>query len=168
MKERNRNITGGVMCCPWHVAPPANSSWKPKPMVLPTACSHPLWYQLPGKTEDTQVSYTETRRQLGVESLTQRTRTDVALGGSASLAVGSLGRTMEYLQLPMESTRGSCKLMDLLAGQILGLCDLCEPFRSGPNFKMRVVFFLLMCLQARQVRGDVAAVQRVASTVVCI
>lgn len=52
--------------------------------------------------------------------------------------------TMEYLQLPMESTRGSFKLMDLLAGQILLLRDLCEPFRLGPNFNMRAVCFLLM------------------------
>jgi len=55
---------------------------------------------------------------------------------------------MEHLQLPLESTWQSFKLMDLLAGQILLLLDLCEPFWLGPNFTVRAVSFLLVSLQA--------------------
>ena len=84
---------------------------------------------------------------LALRPLIQHTRTDVAPGGSAGPAVGSHRRTMEYLQLPLESVRGSFKLMDLLAGQILLLRDLCEPFRLGPKFNMRAVCSLLMCPQ---------------------
>lgn len=47
--------------------------------------------------------------------------TDIAPGGPAGPALHSCWRTMlEYLQ-PLENTKGSFKLMDLLAGQILFL-----------------------------------------------
>lgn len=47
--------------------------------------------------------------------------TDIAPGGPAGPALHSCRRTMlEYLQ-PLENTKGSFKLMDLLAGQILFL-----------------------------------------------
>lgn len=40
------------------------------------------------------------------------------------------------------------ELVDLSAGLILLLHDLCEPFSLGCNFNMRAVCFLRMCLQA--------------------
>lgn len=54
---------------------------------------------------------------------------------------------MEYLQLPLASSRGSFKLVELLAGRILLWCDFCEPLISHPVFNRRAVWVLLMCPQ---------------------